>query len=98
MWITAVNTKWFVAREARFMQFQTELEYFIANQEKLVKEFGDKVLIIKGQQVVGIYETVLAAYVEAQKTYELGTFMIQHCAPGPDAYTVTINLDYASNH
>jgi len=67
-----------------------ELEFFIANQSDLVKHYQDKVLIIKDRQVVGVYDSVLHAYLEGQKNYELGTFLIQPCQPGSDAYTVSI--------
>lgn len=71
--------------------FERELEYFIANQEQLVQAHQGKILVIKDQEVLGIYDTELEAYCETQKEHMLGTFMIQPCAPGPDAYTVTIS-------
>ena len=58
------------------MNFKNELEYFIANQDRLVEQYSDKVLVIKGQQVVGAYDLALEAYIEAQKEHKLGTFMI----------------------
>jgi len=69
---------------------EKELEFFIANQERLVKEHRGKTLVIKDQQVVGVYDTPLEAYTESMKKYEPGTFMIQPCNEGTDAYTVTI--------
>ena len=71
--------------------FRTELDYFIANQNDLVKKHRGKVLVIKGNAVVGVYESPLEAYLSAQKKHKLGTFMIQPCRPGPSAYTVTIS-------
>jgi hypothetical protein len=68
-----------------------ELDFFIANQPTLASEYPGKVLVIKDQKVIGVYETELQAYVEAQKTNELGTFLIQPCESGAEAYTVTIN-------
>lgn len=76
--------------------FKTELDFFIANQDKLVKKYGRKVLVIKGHQVVGAYRSALEAYLEAQKKFRLGTFMIQPCRRGPSAYTVTISPGVAS--
>lgn len=73
------------------MGLQKELDYFIAHQDELVRQYDNKVLVIKDQQVIGAYDSHLQAYLEAQKEHTLGTFMIQECAPGPDAYTVTIN-------
>ena len=70
--------------------FKDELDFFIANQDQLVKQHEGKVLVIKGHEVLGVYDTALQAYIEAQKQYPLGTFMIQPCEPGPDAYSVTL--------
>jgi hypothetical protein len=72
-------------------KLEKELEFFIANQDRLVKEHRGKVLVIKDQQVVGVYNTALDAYKDASKKYEPGTFMIQPCNEGTDAYTVTIS-------
>jgi len=69
---------------------QKEFEYFIENQEELVRQHGGKVLVIKGQQVIGTYDSPLEAYQETQKDHELGSFMIQQCTPGPEAYTLTV--------
>ena len=71
--------------------FETELAYFIANQSNLVRDYDGKVLILRGNEVVGVFNTALEAQLEAQKQFPLGTFMIQPCAPGPEAYTVTIH-------
>jgi hypothetical protein len=69
---------------------EKELKFFIANQERLVKEYRGKTLVIKDEKVVGVYDTPLEAYVESMKKYQPGTFMIQPCTEGTDAYTVTI--------
>jgi len=70
--------------------FTKELEFFINNQEQLVRQYKGKVLVIKDDTILGVYSTPLEAYLESQKTHELGTFMIQPCEPGPDAYSVTL--------
>lgn len=71
--------------------FDKELQFFINNQEALVKLYPDKVLVLRGQEVVGVYDTPLEAYLRAQEKYKLGTFMLQPCLPGPQAYTATIS-------
>lgn len=76
--------------------FDTELKYFIAHQEDLVRQYRGKALVLRGEHVVGAYGSPLEAYLAAQKEFPLGTFMIQPCEPGPEAYTVTINSLYAS--
>jgi len=72
-------------------KFSEELNFFISNQETLLKDFLGKVLVLKGQKVIGVYPDALSAYIETQKDHPLGTFMIQPCVPGPEAYTVTIS-------
>jgi hypothetical protein len=71
--------------------FEAELEYFIANQEELVSRYRGQSLVIRGSELVGVYSSPLDAYLAARRSYPAGTFMIQPCEPGPDAYTVTIN-------
>ena len=71
--------------------FEKELDFFIENQKELVKKYNGKVLAIKEQEIIGIYNTPLEAYIEAQKEHELGTFAIQPCRPGPEAYTITMS-------
>jgi len=71
--------------------FETELNYFKAHQDELVAKHEGKTLVIRGEKVEGAYDSALQAYLEAQKHFELGTFMIQPCVSGPQAYTVTIS-------
>lgn len=66
-----------------------ELQYFIANQKELVKKYEGKFLVIKNQEIVGIYDTEIEAYREAQKKHELGTFLIQECRAGDEVFSQT---------
>jgi hypothetical protein len=70
--------------------FEEELKYFITNQNELVEKYGGKVLVLQGRKVLGAYPNLMEAYTTALKEHQPGTFMIQKCEPGPDAYTVTI--------
>lgn len=73
--------------------FDNELKYFIAHQDELVQKYRGQTLVIRGEAVVGVYSTPLNAYLAAQREFQPGTFMIQRCEPGPEAYTVTINVN-----
>jgi len=66
----------------------TNLRFFIENQDALVSRYGGRVLLIRDAQVVGDYDSALQAYAEGAARFELGTFSIQRCEPGPQAYTV----------
>lgn len=80
---------WPINRAA--VMFETELAYFIAHQEELVALHAGKTLLLRGASVVGAYDSPLAAYLDGQRKFAAGTFMIQPCEPGPSAYTVAIN-------
>jgi len=71
-------------------RFSEELDFFISNQENLVKDYQGKCLAIKGKTILGVYPDPLSAYIETIKDHPAGTFMIQPCDPGPEAYTVII--------
>ena len=65
---------------------QKELEYFKSNQKELVEKYENKFLVIKDQKVVSVFDTEIDAYTEAQKQFELGTFLIQQCFPCKETY------------
>jgi hypothetical protein len=71
--------------------FETELQFFVANQDTLVKQYQGKVLVLRGHEVVAAHETLLEAYLDAQRRFEAGSFMLQPCEAGPDAFTVTVS-------
>lgn len=68
---------------------EKELQYYISNQINLVSKHKGKFIVIKGQQVIGVYDTELEAYTETVKQHSLGTFLIQECQPGDENYTQT---------
>lgn len=68
-----------------------EFEYYLEHQEEMVAKYNGKVIAIKGQEVLGAYESELEALTETRETHELGTFLIQRVSPGPEAYTHTFH-------
>lgn len=66
-----------------------EFEYYIANQESFVSQYEGKYIVLKDNKVVGVYDSEIEAYQEAQKTYPLGTFLIQLVESGAENYTET---------
>ena len=77
------------------MDLQKELQYFKDNQKKLLRQYNGKILVIKKQSVVGVYETEIEAYKDAETKFGLGTFIIQKCLPGEEIYTQTFFSRYA---
>ena len=69
---------------------QQDFQYFISNQEELAKQHEGKILVIKDQKVIGVFNDILDAYFTTQQEHELGSFLIQPCEFGANAYTATI--------
>ena len=71
------------------IMLEKEFEYYLDNQEKLLKKYDGRVLVIVGEQVVGDFDNYEDALFDSIKKYELGTFLLQECTEGEDAYTET---------
>lgn len=68
-------------------KLEKEFNYFLKNQEKLIKEYPGKYIVIKGNKILDIYDNQLDAYLNTKESEEAGTFLIQHCIPGNEEYT-----------
>jgi len=72
-----------------------EFNWYLAHQSELVEQYNGKHLVIKDENVVGFYNSTSEAYRESKKKYKLGTFLIQLCTPGKEAYTKTFHFPLA---
>lgn len=72
--------------------FEKELTYFIEHQKELVQKHEGKTLAIKGESIVGVYDSPLDAYLKLEENHELGKVMLQPCQKGASAYTATISI------
>ncbi len=70
---------------------EKEFNYYVTNQEELVKKYNGKYIVIKDEKIVGDYINEADAYNDAITKYELGTFLIQLCSSGKDNYTQTFH-------
>jgi hypothetical protein len=67
-----------------------EFQYYLDNQNELLKKYNNRFIVIVGNEVVGDYDSFEQALFQTiEKKYELGTFLIQECTEGEDAYTQT---------
>ena len=71
------------------VQLEKEFDYYLANQTKLVDQFGGRVLVIKDQSVIGDYESEIEALMASADHHDLGSFLIQRCEPGDGSYVQT---------
>lgn len=70
---------------------EKEFEYYLKHQQKLVKKYNGRFIVIKGEKIIGDYESHSQAYTQAAKENEVGTFLIQYCSPGKEGYTQTFH-------
>jgi len=68
---------------------EKEFKYYLKNQDELVKKYKGKVIVIKNEKVIGVYDSEAEAVQETSKNEPLGTFLVQKCTPGKKDYTVT---------
>ena len=70
---------------------QSFFDYYLQNQHDLVQKYNGKYLVIKDNDVVGVYDNEADAYFDSEEKYGLGNFIIQLCTEGNDAYTQTFS-------
>ena len=70
---------------------QKEFDYFLAHKDELVKKYKGRFVVIKGQQVIGVFDDQMKAVEETDKVQAPGTFLVQKCEPGDESYTQTFH-------
>ena len=70
---------------------EKEFQYYIDNQEKLLKTYNGRFIAIVGKQIVGDYDSFEQAIDETMKEHELRNFLIKECSEGEKAYTQTFH-------
>lgn len=68
-----------------------EFKYYLDNQQSFVDLYNGKVIVLKDKKVIGVYDNEENALHETKKNHEVGTFLIQKCTEGTDAYTQTFH-------
>jgi hypothetical protein len=73
------------------MGLESEFQWYLENQKQLVPKYNGRILVIKDNAVIGVYDDELTALAEASKSHTPGTFLLQRCTPGEEAYTTTFH-------
>lgn len=63
-----------------------EVEYYKANENEFLERYKGRFIAIVGEEVVGVFDSELAAYEDMKKKYGLGNFLLQHCVPVKDRF------------
>ena len=68
---------------------EKEFQYYLQNQDELVKAHFGQYVIIKDDEVLGAFSSEVEAILHAKKNLhlQLGTFMVHQCLPGKENYT-----------
>jgi hypothetical protein len=74
---------------AKYManNLEKEFKFFLEHQAEFVKKYDKKFVVIKNQQILGVYNDAKTAFLETQKKHAVGSFLIQECRQGVEAYT-----------
>jgi len=68
-----------------------QFDFYLENQEELVKQYDGKYIVIKDRKVLGAYDSEAQAIRETTREHALGTFIVQKCEAGSEAYTQTFH-------
>ena len=66
---------------------EKEFNYYLDHQDELVKQYDGKFIVIKDNEVIAVFDSEIDAINETAKEHELGTFLVQKCESGSEAYT-----------
>ncbi|MBI4617632.1 MAG: hypothetical protein HY720_28730 [Planctomycetes bacterium] len=72
-------------------ELRKQFHYFLDHQDELVGLYLGKFVVIQDCQVRGACASDIEAVEEARKKFEPGTFLVQKCIPGEEAYTHTFH-------
>ena len=68
-------------------ELQKEFQYYINHQKELVEKYRGKVLVIKNEKVIGVYDSDLEAVEKTSEKHDIGTFLVQKCDSGTNSFT-----------
>ncbi len=68
-----------------------EYKYYLKNKAELLKKYKGNFLVIKDENIIGVYGTREDAYDNAIRQYVLGTFLIQECVEDSKDTTQTFH-------
>jgi hypothetical protein len=72
-------------------QLQEQFEFYLIHQDEFVEQYDGKYVVIHNDEVVGVYDDDLTAVMEAQKAYQMGTFLVQKVSAGDAEYSQTFH-------
>jgi hypothetical protein len=65
-------------------QQDIDFNYFLENMKDFYRSYGQKFVVVKNQDILGVYENFDKALESTLKTEKMGTFLIQECFDSKD--------------
>lgn len=56
---------------------EKEYEFYQKNKAEFLKKYLNKAIVILGENVIAVYDTVAEAIEKTSKEYDLGSFMVK---------------------
>jgi hypothetical protein len=72
-----VNTERTNGKSAMGMELEQELEFFESKKKEWLKDYKDKFVLIKGEELIEVFNTLEDAYKEGVKRYGNQPFLIK---------------------
>jgi hypothetical protein len=60
---------------------EKEYNYFNDNLKEFIKKYKGQFIVLKDDDILGVYDSMPVAISETIKNHELGTFLVQECIP-----------------
>ena len=68
-----------------------EFHYYLKNQDTLAKQYKSKFIVIKANQVIGVYDNENQAIIKTMEEHELGTFLVHLAEAGEENVSKTFH-------
>lgn len=68
-----------------------EFQYYLDHQGELARRYEGKVIVLKGEVVIGVFDDEVQAVTETQNEHELGTFLVQKVSSDPASSSQTFH-------
>lgn len=70
-------------------RLRQQFQYYRDNRSDFVGEYDGRVIALKDNAVLGVYDDEFIAVAETEKEHELGTFIVQRVSSDEEANAVT---------
>ena len=70
---------------------EDEFKYFLEHKEEFADKYNGKFIVIKDQEIIGVYDSELEAIEKTSKKEKIGTFLVQKCEHGDSSITQTFH-------